>query len=117
VSLAKLRWRILRGYQELKDELGLGHNEGHNWRGFHHHSVLCIAAYAFLAAERGRLAPLRLQPGSAVFRYPGLHPTRIPRPTRARHNPASITTQRAPIAHTLVQHLPLPHLWYQPSRL
>lgn len=58
VSLAKLRWRIERDYQELKDELGLDHYEGRNWRGFHHHSVLCIAAYAFLAAERGRLSPL-----------------------------------------------------------
>ena len=57
VSLAKLRWRIERDYQELKDELGLDHFEGRNWRGFHHHAVLCIAAYAFLAAERGRLPP------------------------------------------------------------
>jgi len=57
VSLAKLRWRIERDYQELKDELGLDHYEGRNWRGFHHHAVLCIAAYAFLAAERGRLSP------------------------------------------------------------
>ncbi|MEX2503032.1 MAG: IS701 family transposase [Trueperaceae bacterium] len=57
VSLAKLRWRIERDYQELKDELGLDHFEGRNWRGFHHHGVLCIAAYAFLAAERGRLSP------------------------------------------------------------
>jgi SRSO17 transposase len=57
VSLAKIRWRIERDYQELKDELGLDHYEGRGWRGFHHHGVLCIAAYAFLAAERGRLSP------------------------------------------------------------
>ncbi len=57
VSLAKLRWRIERDYQELKDELGLDHYEGRGWRGFHHHGVLCIAAYCFLAAERGRLSP------------------------------------------------------------
>jgi len=53
VRLAKLRWRIERDYQELKDELGLDHYEGRGWRGFHHHGVLCIAAYAFLVAERG----------------------------------------------------------------
>jgi len=52
VRLAMLRWRIERDYQELKDELGLDHFEGRGWRGFHHHATLCIAAYAFLAAER-----------------------------------------------------------------
>jgi len=52
VRLAMLRWRIERDYQELKDELGLDHFEGRGWRGFHHHASLCIAAYAFLAAER-----------------------------------------------------------------
>lgn len=57
IALAKLRWRIERDYQELKDELGLDHFEGRSWRGFHHHGVLCIAAYCFLAAERGRLSP------------------------------------------------------------
>ncbi len=29
-----------------------GHFEGRNWRGFHHHATLCIAAYGFLVAER-----------------------------------------------------------------
>src|SRR5467141_3593612 len=57
VRLAKLRWRIERDYQELKDELGLDHFEGRGWRGFHHHGALCIAAYAFLAAERARFSP------------------------------------------------------------
>ena len=57
VHLAKLRWRIERDYQELKDELGLDHFGGRGWRGFHHHGALCIAAYAFPAAERARLSP------------------------------------------------------------
>jgi SRSO17 transposase len=57
VRLVKVRWRIERDYEELKQELGLGHYEGRNWRGFHHHGVLCIAAYCFLAAERARLSP------------------------------------------------------------
>lgn len=57
VRLAKLRWRVERDYLELKDEFGLDHFEGRSWRGFHHHGSLCIAAYAFLAAERARLAP------------------------------------------------------------
>ena len=57
VYLAKLRWRIERDYQELKQELGLGHYEGRGWRGFHHHATLCIAAYAFLLAERAMISP------------------------------------------------------------
>jgi SRSO17 transposase len=57
VRLIKIRWRIERDYQELKDELGLDHYEGRGWEGFHHHGVLCIAAYAFLVAERARLSP------------------------------------------------------------
>ena len=57
VDLAKLRWRIERDYQELKQELGLGHYEGRGWRGFHHHATLCIAAYGFLIAERAAIPP------------------------------------------------------------
>jgi SRSO17 transposase len=43
-----MRWRVERDYQELKQEVGLGHYEGRGWRGFHHHATLCIAAYGFL---------------------------------------------------------------------
>ena len=57
VRLAKLRWRIERDFQELKQELGLGHFEGRSWRGFHHHGTLCIAAYGFLVAERCAFSP------------------------------------------------------------
>ena len=65
VELAKLRWRIERDYQELKQELGLGHYEGRGWRGFHHHATLCLAAYGFLIAERARLSPSG--PGGVVL--------------------------------------------------
>jgi SRSO17 transposase len=74
VYFAKLRWRIERDYQELKQEVGLGHFEGRRWRGFHHHATLCIAAYGFLISERetippsttrstGRLSPPVVPPG------------------------------------------------------
>ncbi len=33
VDTVKMRWRIERDYLELKQELGLGHYEGRNWRG------------------------------------------------------------------------------------
>ncbi len=70
IRLAKLRWRIERDYEELKGEFGLDHYEGRGWRGFHHHATLCIAAYAFLAAERARLSP----PEPLTF----LHAARLP---------------------------------------
>ena len=52
VHVNKMRWRIERDYRELKQEFGLGHYEGRNWRGLHHHATLCIAAYAFLLHHR-----------------------------------------------------------------
>jgi SRSO17 transposase len=57
VDTAKLRWRIERDYEELKQEVGLGHYEGRGWRGFHHHATLCIAAYGFLISERETIPP------------------------------------------------------------
>ncbi len=49
---AKMRWRIERDYQDLKQDLGLGHYEGRGWRGFHHHASLSIASYGFLVSQR-----------------------------------------------------------------
>ncbi len=51
---AKMRWRIERDYQDLKQEVGLGQFEGRGWRGFHHHASLSIAAYGFLMAQQLR---------------------------------------------------------------
>ena len=44
VKLAKHRWIIERDYEELKQELGLGHYEGRGWRGFHHHATHRVRA-------------------------------------------------------------------------
>ena len=52
VFVTKVRWRIERDYQDLKQDFGLGHYEGRGWRGFHHHATLSIAAYGFLMAQR-----------------------------------------------------------------
>jgi SRSO17 transposase len=57
VAISKHRWVIERDYEEIKGELGLAHYEGRNWRGFHHHATLCIAAYGFLISERSRFSP------------------------------------------------------------
>jgi SRSO17 transposase len=81
VATAKLRWRIERGFEELKQELGLGHVEGRGWRGagaalarrwrgFHHHAALCVAAYGFLVAERCRFSPPGWRPRLAAPERP-----------------------------------------------
>jgi len=88
VGAAHMRWRIERDYQDLKQDLGLGHYEGRGWRGFHHHATLSIAAYGFLMAQR-------LKPGSdasgkknfAHRQVPAVPKDYIPRGSPAR--PAS----------------------------
>ena len=81
VNLTKLRWRIERDYQDLKQELGLAHYEGRGWRGFHHHATLCIAAYGFLVAERGAFPP------SAGFWPPSLQAPALSGGYRPRGSP------------------------------
>ena len=77
VRTAKLRWRIERDYQEMKDELGLDHYEGRGWRGFHHHLSLCAATYAFIVAERSRLSPPTVQ---SIFGFIHAPPGAVPLP-------------------------------------
>ena len=108
VKMAKHRWIIERDYEELKQELGLGHYEGRGWRGFHHHAVLCIAAYGFLVSERNRFPPL---PAPVILDYQsrshGRTSARAARRVRPeRHNPNSIATLRRRIARWLLQQLP-----------
>jgi SRSO17 transposase len=102
VDLAKLRWRIERDYQELKQEVGLGHYEGRGWRGFHHHATLCIAAYGFLISERETIPPsaARTAAQRQTLALPTRHrprgtadPTRASRPELDRH-PASKSRRR-----------------------
>ena len=71
VDIAKMRWRVERDYQELKQEVGLGHYEGRSWPGFHHHATLCIAVYGFLISERETIPPSG--PGRSItFEMPAL---------------------------------------------
>ena len=95
VETAKLRWRIERDYQELKQELGLDHYEGRGWRGFHHHMALCVAAYGFLVSERSPIPPSGSQ--TTILKAPNLpkgyrprgsaDPTRTPRRLVDRQHP------------------------------
>lgn len=106
VRVAKLRWRIERDYQELKQEFGLDHFEGRSWRGFHHHATLSIAAYGFLLTERFAYPKKTLQhpvlgeiPAlPADFRPRGSPAAPAPRAGFDR-DPASRTRSRADRAH------------------
>ena len=82
IDITMMRWRIERDYQELKQEVGLGHFEGRSWRGFHHHATMCIAAYGFLVAERGAFPP-----SAARSRYVREKPA-LPQGYRPRGSPA-----------------------------
>jgi SRSO17 transposase len=97
VDIAKMRWRIERDYQELKQEIGLGHYEGRGWPGFHHHGTLCIAAYGFLVSERETIPPSAPRCAASLakpalpegYRPRGApDPAATPRPQLDRHHPS-----------------------------
>jgi SRSO17 transposase len=83
VDITMMRWRIERDYQELKQEVGLGHFEGRGWRGFHHHATMCIAAYGFLVSERGDFSPSIPRVGNILQGFA------VPAGRRSRRSPAA----------------------------
>ena len=102
-----MRWRIERDYQELKQEIGLGHYEGRGWPGLHHHGTLCIAAYGFLISERETIPPSGsrssrklTQPAlPAGYRPRGApDPARTSRPQLDRNCPSQIDRRDHPNA-------------------
>jgi SRSO17 transposase len=85
VFVTKMRWRIERDYQDLKQDFGLGHYEGRGWRGFHHHATLSIAAYGFLMAERLKVGgDAGSKKNFAQRQVPGIPENYIPRGSPAR---------------------------------
>jgi SRSO17 transposase len=115
VAQAHMRWRIERDYQDLKQELGLGHYEGRGWRGFHHHATLSIAAYGFLVTERITTSQSAgAKKNFAVRQVPALPADYIPRGSPARaatrvrlnhHNPlpAQLSIDRTPRTMSLLR--------------
>jgi SRSO17 transposase len=109
VKMAKHRWIIERDYQELKQELGLGHFEGRNWRGFHHHATLCVLQLMGSSQPSGTVfpplpAPVILDSPPHGQRRSSARADRRVRPER--HNPNSIATLRMILARQLLGQLP-----------
>jgi SRSO17 transposase len=110
------RWQIERDYQELKSELGLGDYEGRNWRGFHHHASLCIAAYGFLLLERLAGSKKKASPNSRRLAYP--QPGASGARRKQRHIPNSIATWRNALIQAIAATLPrCPCCGQEPSGL
>ena len=93
---AKMRWRIERDYQDLKQELGLGHYEGRGWRGFHHHASLSIAAYGFLMVQQLRHPDGAGKKNSARRTKDGAQPA-LPTHYKPRGSPAHAAPR--PLVH------------------
>ena len=55
--LAKVRWRIERDYQDMKQKLGLDQYEGRRWGGFHRHFAMVALVHAFLSLHRESFSP------------------------------------------------------------
>ena len=106
VDTVKMRWRIERDYQELKQAFGLSHYEGRGWRGFHRHTTLTIAAFGFLVAERLIYPSRKKTPYFAKnLPYPTVSDREVP--LRAdRHGPDSSPTLRLAIARAFAVRLP-----------
>jgi SRSO17 transposase len=50
--VAGSRWRVEKGFEEAKGEVGLSHYEVRSWHGWYRHITLALFAHAFLAAIR-----------------------------------------------------------------
>lgn len=119
VRTAHMRWRIERDYQDLKQDMGLGHCEGRGWRGFYHHASMSIAAYGFLMAQRlkagGTSGGKKTSSNAKCLPFPKI--TSLGAAQRAQHHvPDSITSLRLHLSVALVGELGFcPHCkWISP---
>jgi SRSO17 transposase len=118
VDRTKLRWRIERDYQDLKQELGLGHYEGRGWRGLHHHITLCIAAYGFLIAERAIFPPSGSRDhcrSAAIAVHPGDRSSRTAAASRATRSELDCDAETADYCRAGRAFAALPLLRFAPD--
>ena len=114
VDTAKMRWRIEHDYHELKQEFGLSHYEGRGWCGFHHHATLCIAAYAFLMAQR--LKEGSKKNGSARSKASSLSQNHPPRGSRQSAAPRARLDSNAAVSNRLRARAPVASLPVLPAQ-
>ncbi len=108
VDIAKLRWRIERDYQELKQEVGLGHFEGADGVVF---TTMphCASRHMDSSSPKGRRFPPQdlVAPGrSRHLRYPTVTDREAPPLRPERHIPNSIATVRRRLIAALISRLP-----------
>ena len=84
---AHMRWRIERDYQDLKQDLGLGHYEGRGWRGFHHHAASASPPMASCSLNDWQRGQRQRQKNFADRQAPALPADYIPRGSPARTAP------------------------------
>ena len=109
VAAAKMRWRIERDYQELKQELGLDHYEGRGWRELSPpHGALRRSLRIPGLRTESRFPPQGDK--TRLFQAPLAYPRVIDHadpPIRAeRHIKASIATIRIKLARSIARRLP-----------
>ena len=100
--------RIERDYQDLKQEVGLGHYEGRGWRAFPPSRHLVHRGLWFLISERETIPPSGpdSRPGDRpTCLIPRLPTQRRPRFAPERHVPNSIATLRLRLTSALARSL------------
>ena len=106
VALAKLRWRIERDYQELKQELGLGHFEGRGWRSYPSPCHPLHRRLRLPGRRTGEDSPLRTDASPrGDFQFPPVRPGDRPPIRPERHVANSISTMRRTLIVDLVRKL------------
>ena len=93
VDIAKMRWRIERDYQDLKQEIGLGHHEGRGWRGVPPSRHAVYRGLWIPDLRAGDDSPLR-----TTFRRDvreTCHFRRLPTPRRRRCGPNATSPTRS----------------------